>query len=154
LPVVEDRGGGVQGQGAVGDHTRVVPALALVPVDLHHVVGEVGAEAGILQDRLDLLRGGAAVVLGDGEGRGRRRRGHGTSLARSVHRPAQRIQLIIERTRRPTCSRGEAASWAARRVRAPATGSVPGWASGPNWVASPAACTWSTRALSSCTTAR
>ena len=45
LGVVEDGGGGAQGDGAVGNDAGVMPADALVVVHQQHVVGEDGAEA-------------------------------------------------------------------------------------------------------------
>ena len=54
LAVVEDSGGGVEGQRAVGVHSCVVPGAAglvvALPVDGDHVVAEVVAEAGVCED--------------------------------------------------------------------------------------------------------
>ena len=45
LRIVQDGGGGAQGDGAEGNDAGVMPALALVVLHEHHVVGEDGAEA-------------------------------------------------------------------------------------------------------------
>ena len=45
LGIVEHHGGGVQGQGAVGNDPGIVPALALVIVHDEHMVGKNFAEA-------------------------------------------------------------------------------------------------------------
>jgi hypothetical protein len=51
LGVVQDVGRRVERDRRVRDELAVVPAAALGPLDGHHVVGEVAAEAGVRQDR-------------------------------------------------------------------------------------------------------
>ena len=58
--------------GALGHELRVVPALRLVPAHGDHVVGEEAAEAGLGQDRGDLLVGARR----GGERARDRQRGH------------------------------------------------------------------------------
>ena len=58
LAVVDEVGGGVKGQRAVGHQFCVMPTVSLGPLCPHHVVGEVTSESGIGQNLLPPLYGG------------------------------------------------------------------------------------------------
>ena len=47
--VMEDHGGGLEGDVAVGDDARIVPALPGVVVHEEHMVGEVSSEAELVR---------------------------------------------------------------------------------------------------------